>query len=565
MPHERACAPGRRQTSSSTGIIEFFRGQPVITLFLLLGFGYLVGRIKVAGLAFGPVAGTLLVSIALGQLGFRISAGAQAVGFALYIFSIGYQAGPRFLEILKSQGTRYFALALLVTTIGFIIAWVSGKLLSLPPGANAGLLAGGFTSSPMLAAAQEAVRSGLIALPRGWTAERLIASIGTSYAITYLVGTIGSIVIVSAFPKLIGLDLEAEARRLENAVNPDALEPLQARAYRVENEEFCRPTIGELTERLWDNLSTVRIRRDLAWLKPKASDHLQRGDEIYAYGYANFFRGGIDRAGPEIRILHETELSASWSHVVIVRHAAVGQTLRSLDLARRYGLVVTDVKRDSRALPVVRDLELKRGDILTVSGPVWGIKALPQTLGPIEANVIETDMTTFAFGIALGAALGLMSMTIAGIPISVGMAGGLLIVGAGAGWLNSMRPSIGRFPEAARWIFMEFGLLIFIAGVGLNAGGEVVETFRQAGPALLIAAAFVVSLPIVLGYVFCRKVLELEPVILLGALTGAMTSGPALGLLTRQANSSAPALGYTGTYALASIISTIAGTLILYV
>jgi putative transport protein len=551
--------------STSHAFIAFFQGQPVITLFLLLGFGYLVGRITVAGFAFGPVAGTLLVSIALGQLGFSISAGAQAVGFARFIFSIGYQAGPRFLEILKSDGLRYFVLALFVAAIGFIITFLASKSLSLPPGANAGLLAGGFTSSPMLAAAQGAVQSRLIVLPDGWTAERMLAAIGTSYAITYVVGTIGVIAIVSVLPKLIGLDLEGESRRLESAVTPGATEPLQARAYRVENDEFCRPTIAELAQRLWDELSTVRIRRDLAWLKPTASDHLRKGDEIYAYGYANFFRAGIDQVGPEIRILNETELSASWSHVVVVRHGAIGQTLRRLDLARRCGLVVSQVMRDGRALPVVADLELKRGDILTVSGPVWGIKALPQMLGPIESNVIETDMTTFAFGIALGAALGLMSMTIAGIPLSLGSAGGLLLAGVAAGWLNSTRPSVGRFPEAARWILMEFGLLIFIAGVGLNSGGQIVETFKQAGPALIMAAVFVVALPLLLGYAFGRKVLGLEPVVLLGALTGALTSGPALNLLTRQAKSSVPTLGYTGTYALASIISTIAGTLILYV
>ncbi len=209
-------------------LIAFFQGQPVITLFLLLGFGYLVGRITVAGFSLGPVAGTLLVSIALGQLGFRMSAGAQAVGLALFIFSIGYQAGPRFLEILKSDGLRYFALAVFVSVIGFLITWAAGKLLSLPPGANAGLLAGGFTSSPTLAAAESAIQSGLIALPAGWTVERVLASIGTSYAITYVVGTIGVIAIVSVLPKIFGLDLEAEARRLE--VTPEATEPLQARA-----------------------------------------------------------------------------------------------------------------------------------------------------------------------------------------------------------------------------------------------------------------------------------------------------------------------------------------------
>ena len=328
---------------------------------------------------------------------------------------------------------------------------------------------------------------------------------------------------------------------------------------------FAGPRSPSSERAYWDGFSAVRIRRDLAWLKPATSDHLRKGDEIYAYGYANFFRGGIDRAGPEIRILDETELSATWTHVVVVRHGAIGQTLRDLDLARRYGLVVSQVMRDGHALPVTRDLSVERGDILTVSGPVWGIKALPEMLGPVESNVIETDMTIFAFGIALGAALGLMSMTVAGVPLSLGMAGGLLLVGVAAGWLNSARPTVGRFPEAARWILMEFGLLIFIAGVGLNAGGQIVETFKQAGPALIMAAAFVVALPLLLGYAFGRRVLGLEPVLLLGALTGAMTSGPALNLLTAQAKSTAPALGYTGTYALASIISTIAGTLILYV
>jgi hypothetical protein len=76
--------------------------------------------------------------------------------------------------------------------------------------------------------------------------------------------------------------------------------------------------------------------------------------------------------------------------------------------------------RDGHALPVIRDLSVERGDILTVSGPVWGIKALPEMLGPVESNVIETDMTIFAFGIALGAALGLISMTVAGVPLSSG-------------------------------------------------------------------------------------------------------------------------------------------------
>jgi putative transport protein len=549
---------------SSASTVEFLRDQPVIVLFLLLGCGYLLGRIKVAGFACGPIAGTLLIALVLGAWGFRISAGAQAVGFALFIFSVGYQAGPRFFEVLKAQGLQYLALALFVVTVGFVAAWVAGALLRLPLGGNAGILAGSLTSSPALAAAQDAVRSGLVALPAGWTEERALASIGAGYAITYVVGTIGIIALISFFPRVIGIDLAAEARALEQASQPELLEPLQARAYRVESEEFCRPTMAELSERLWDGLAVVRVRRALRWLQPSVNEHLRSGDEIYAYGSAKFFRGGIDRAGPEIPMLAEMELSASQTHVVVARRGAVGQTLQTLNLARAHGLVVCEVKRDGLPLPVTRDLALQRGDILTVVGPVMGIKALPQTLGPVEANPVETDMTTFVFGIALGSAIGLLSITVGAIPLSLGAAGGLLLVGLLVGWLNSARPAVGRFPDAARWIFMEFGLLIFIAGVGLNAGGGILDTLRQTGAALVLAAMCVVTLPLALGYAFGRWVLKLEPVVLLGALTGAMTSGPALALVTREANSSVPALGYTGTYAFASILLTVAGTLIMH-
>ena len=276
------------------------------------------------------------------------------------------------------------------------------------------------------------------------------------------------------------------------------------------------------------------------------------------------FGGGIDLAGPEIRILNEVELSASQAHVLVVRQGALGRTLRELDLARKYGLVVCDVKRDGYSLPVTRDLVLQRLDVLNVVGPVWSIKALPEMLGPVEPNPVETDMTTFVFGVSLGAALGLLSVTVGAIPLSLGTAGGLLLVGILVGCLNSARPTVGRFPDAARWILMEFGLLIFIAAVGLNAGAGILDALRHSGATLVPAALFLVALTMALGYAFGRRVLGLEPLLLLGALAGAMTCGPALSLLLRESQSSRPALGYTGTFAFASILMTVAGTVIMH-
>ena len=127
--------------------------------------------------------------------------------------------------------------------------------------------------------------------------------------------------------------------------------------------------------------------------------------------------------------------------------------------------------------------------------------------------------------------------------------------GLAIGYLRSIHPTFGRLPDAARWILMEFGLLIFMAGVGLRAGGDIIETFMTAGPTLVLAGIVVTAIPIFVGYFFGRKVLKIHPVLLFGGITGSMTSGASLSVVTKAANSSMPSLGYTGAYAFDGVTS----------
>ena len=110
---------------------------------------------------------------------------------------------------------------------------------------------------------------------------------------------------------------------------------------------------------------------------------------------------------------------------------------------------------------------------------------------------------------------------------------------------------------------MELGLLIFMAGVGLNSGGGIVEVVQKAGLKLIGAGAVVTLVPVFVGYFFSCKVLKLNPAEALGGVTGAMTSGAALSVVTDAAKSNVPALGYTGAYAFANVILALAGTLIM--
>jgi putative transport protein len=251
------------------------------------------------------------------------------------------------------------------------------------------------------------------------------------------------------------------------------------------------------------------------------------------------------------------------AQIVVIKKKAVGRSLQELNIADQFGVLLISANRMRVKLPLAVDFELQKGDILTVIGSHDNIDFLGQELGHVEREIAETDMVTFAFGIAIGVIIGLLAVNVGQFSLGLGSAGGLLAAGLAVGYLRSVYPTFGRLPDAARWILMEFGLLLFMAGVGLRAGGDIIETFAATGPVLVLAGVLVTATPIFVGYLFGRKVLKIPPVLLFGGITGSMTSGASLSVVTKAANSSVPSLGYTGAYAFANVLLTIAGSFIL--
>jgi putative transport protein len=548
-------------------LLDILQAQPVLTLFLIIGMGYLIGGIRIGSFSLGPVAGVLFAGLFLGHFDFRMDAGAQAVGFALFIFSVGYQAGPRFFDVLRTDGLKYFLLALVVAGTGFTVAVLATKLLSLSPGTAGGLLAGGLTSSPTLAAAQEAIRSGQIKPPEGMAADEMIGNVATGYAITYIFGLAGLIAIIKLLPQVLGIDMTKEAKILEGEdESGKSSKPanVSARIYKVTNEEMTRIPSQQLREKYWDKTSVIRVRRDGEIIKPGQTEgFLQLGDELIILAPVEFFTTAVSKFGEEITPEASTAQLTETAQIVIINKNAIGKSLQELNISMKFGVLLTRVTRMRMEVPLTADFELRKGDILTVVGLHENVDLLGEELGHVEREIAETDMVTFAFGIAIGVVIGLFAITVGQLSIGLGSAGGLLTSGLVIGYLRSISPTFGRLPDAARWILMEFGLLLFMAGVGLRAGGDIVETFMAAGPVLVLAGIAVTIIPIFVGYIFGRKVLKIHPVLLLGGITGSMTSGAALSVVTSEANSPMPSLGYTGAYAFANVLLTVAGSIIL--
>jgi putative transport protein len=547
-----------------TEIVAVLEAQPVLLLFLVLGAGYLIGKIRFGSFSFGPVAGVLFAGLFLGNFGLRISTDAQTIGFAMFIFSVGYQAGPRFFSVLKEDGAKYAMLAVVVACTGFSVAILGATLMTLDPGTSAGLLSGGLTSSPTLAAATDTVQQGLMKIPEGWTKDSVINNIATGYAITYIFGLAGLITVIKLLPRWLGIDLAADAQRLADQEGENQ-KPVNVttRCYRVTNEEITRMTVAELREKYWDKATVVTLTRDGDRKRLGDYDSMQLGDHLEIIGPRDFFVEVAPMFGEEIPPDWKISDAIDTAQVVVLNKPVIGMTLAEIEVQRRFGLMIARITQLGVEVPHSNDIELGKGDILTVVGNASQIDALGEYIGHIERDISETDMVTFAFGIVFGVLVGMLSIEIGGVAVGLGTAGGLLASGLTIGYLRSKRPTFGRLPEAAQWILMEFGLLLFMAGIGLRAGGQILATLATAGPSLILAGICVTLTPIFVGYWFGRKFLKLEPVLLFGGITGAMTSGASLAVVTDAAKSSLPALGYTGTYAFANVLLMVAGSLIL--
>ena len=548
----------------TTMLLPFLNHHQDMVFFLVIGIGYLIGNLRIGSFSMGSVAGVLFAGLIFGYFGFRISSSAQMIGFALFIFSVGYQAGPGFVAVLKQDGMKYFILSIVVAFTGFTLAAIWANFLSLPPGMSAGLLAGGLTSSPTLAAAQDAVNSGSVSIAAGWTKDQIIDNVAMGYAVTYIFGLVGLIMVMKYMPKMLKIDLIQESKDFEsgNSEKHDLPENVVLRTYRITNSEIESMPLEKLKELYWDNTSVVKVKRENNFY-PIDEDGLVVGDIIEVLGPRRYFTDKIANIAEEIITDWKSDNAQDTAQVIVSNKDVVGFTLGELQISRRFGLLLMEIRRAGKHIVHNENTVLKKGDVLTVIGAPHQIEAMGEYMGQIERAGVETDMITLAFGIVVGLMIGSLSVTFGGVSVGLGSAGGLLASGLFIGYRRSIKPTFAQLPEATRWFLMEFGLLIFMAGVGLRAGGGILETLQHNGIALIAAGMCVTIVPILVGYFVGRKLLNISPALIFGAITGAMTSGAALSVVIKEAKSPVPALGYTGTYAFANVLLVIAGSLIM--
>jgi len=552
-------------------LLGALRQHPELAIFLTLALGFFIGRLRIGSFSLGTVVGTLLAGVLIGQLSISVPAIVKNVFFDLFLFTTGYKVGPQFFRGLKKDTLPQLAVTVVLCVTCLIAAFTASKLLGYDVGTAAGLLAGAFTESTVIGTAGDAINR--LDLP---AAERtaLVNNIPVAYAVTYLIGTAFIVwFLPNVGPRLMRVNLREESEKLQSQLSggpelpagvQSAFQNFDVRAYRVTNERFVNRTIAELEALPKDmRVFICRVRHGGKLVEPMPDTVIRKDDVVALMTRSEVLMARGAEVGPEVDDRALLDFPTELLDVVITHREFVGKTLRelaSLELAR--GVFLRKLVRVGQEMPFTAETVVDRGDVLSLFGPQRDVERTAKALGYADRPTVSTDMIFVGLGIFVGGLVGLLTVTIGGVPITLTASGGALIMGLVFGWLRAIRPTFGRIPEPAMWVFDTVGLTVFIGVVGLGAGPSFISGLRTSGPSLILVGLIVAVLPHTLAILFGRHVLRMNPLILLGACSGAGTVTAALRALEEKSGSKLPALGYTVPYAVGNILLTAWGPVI---
>ncbi|HDZ3775114.1 TPA: aspartate:alanine antiporter, partial [Vibrio cholerae] len=493
---------------------------------------------------------------------------ALTIGFMLFIYCVGIEAGPNFFGIFFRDGKHYLILSLVVLITATWIAYFGGYYLNLDYGLAAGMMAGALTSTPVLVGAQDALNSGLAAVPRHMDLSLILDNVSVGYAMAYLIGLISMIMFAKLLPKLQKQNLSDSAQQIaqERGLGSQRKVYLPIiRAYRV-GPELINWIDGRNLRELGIYRQTgcyiERIRRHGILAHPDGDAILQEGDEIALVGFPDS-HARLDpsfRNGKEVFDRNLLDLRISEEEIVVKSDSIAGKRLSDLNLSE-YGCFLNRVVRAQIEMPMDLDIVLAKGDVLQVSGEKSKVKGLADKIGFISVHSQMADLLAFCSFFILGILFGLVTMTFGQVSFSLGNAVGLLLSGITLGFLRANHPTFGYVPQGALNMVKDLGLAIFMVGIGLNAGSKMFQHLSEVG-VQVIGLAFLVSVvPVVFAYLVGAYILKMNRALLFGAIIGARTCAPAMDVVNEYAKSTIPALGYAGTYAIANILMTLTGTI----
>jgi putative transport protein len=324
--------------------------------------------------------------------------------------------------------------------------------------------------------------------------------------------------------------------------------------------------VREIETQIGRRAVVERILRGGVDLEPRTDLTLQVDDDILLAGPSAVIVAAAPMIGPEIEGEHVMRsVPGEVLEAFVTARGLHGRTLSEIvdgigDAA--HGVFLRALTRRGQEVPVTPGTRIYVGDVMTLVALNQDLNRLVPMVGQPFHSGDRTDIAFLAGGLAVGLLVGLLSITVSSIPLTLGGGGGALVAGLVCGWLRSRRPTMGAFPPAAQQSLIDLGLGGFVAAIGLANGPAALSAIEAHGLMLLGVGIVVTLTPLVIGTLFAYRVLRMNPVVICGALAGAMTVDAAVTGACEVAESQTPVLGVAVPYAIANVLLTVLGPII---
>jgi putative transport protein len=530
---------------------------PILTLFVVIGLGYLFGEISIFGFRFG-VAGVLFVGLAVGSLGPNVALPdiVPTLGLIIFVYTIGIYSGKAFFAGFQRQGYRDSLLVAAMLTLGAILTLALAYSFGISGPRAAGLYCGALTNTPALASARETVRDS--ALRRNLPPQRVQELAGepvVAYGLAYPMGVVGV---------LLSFQLLRRFWRVEFTPSDEAAEIL-VRDFLVKNPGITGKTIGEVLRVHKDYGFVIsRIQKRGSTDIARAATRLESGDIVAVVGDETSLERAQQLFGePAGTEIEKDRSELDFRRVFVSEKGVVGKRIRDLDLQNRLSATITRLRRGDIDVVPAPDTRLEFGDRIRVLTRRENFAAVSQFFGDSIKGTAEADFGSVALGMVLGVMVGMLPVPLpGGTVVRLGLAGGPLLVALLLGKLEYTGRITWVMPVSANLTLRHVGLLLFLAGAGTRAGYGFAETMRTTGPQLILTGA-AITFAVTLATMFVGyKLFRIPYDTLMGLASGLQTQPACLAFANNLSKTDAPNVGYASVYPAAMIAKILLAQLI---
>lgn len=517
-------------------LLLFLTANPLLTLFLVAGLGYLLGQVSLFSFRLG-IAGVLFAGLVVGALcpNLAVPGMMGTFGLVLFVYSMGLQSGPSFFGNLRQHGARYSALTLTVLLSGFGMLLVWSRLLHLGREQAAGLFTGAATNTPALGVILQIAHNSLPA---------------ETYSIAYPFGVIGVLVCFHIAKVLTHQQIVQSVPRAK----------IFERNFLIGSLDVAGKTVDELHAEYGEmgfRVSHIQHEGKLFVASPDARLHLN--DQVVAAGSDESLKQAealLGAVAPTLLEIDRKEID--YRRIIVSNKQVVGISIGQLLHDMPVACSITRLRRGDEDIVPTFDTCINYGDRLRVVARREALPEISRYLGDSIRGTAEMNFACVGFGLVLGALVGMIPIPIPGFgSLQLGFGGGPLVVALILGRLERTGPFTWSIPASANFTLRQLGLLLFMAVVGLNSGPGFVRTFVKNGPSFLLAGVCItlsITIPaLFVGY----KLLRIPFAELLGVVSGIHTESAAVGFASRMTGSERPDVGYASVYPIALILKVI--------